>query len=439
MKKFVIRSARKSAHIGTKALHKALNITTRVEDKATRILTGVDTTIRVQDSVPIEKLLYHYMPGVTPLNPAMPAVGSTPSVTLLIPSLDNKSFYGGTATAIIIAAKLALKTNRQLRIFETTKPGTKAPLTPLFKRYGIPMNADDVSLTDVSGRTHNIYGYIPMHADDIFVASAWWDAKVIQDLPRAKKFLYLIQDFEPIFYENSDRYVMAESTYKRDDFVPLCNTKLMFDFMSDRHYPAMRDGLWFEPAAGLPDVDINSIDSKGRKKKLFFYGRPNVSRNLFHIGLKGLDHVFSEGMLDGNDWELYMAGQDNIADIRLSSGYMIKNLGKMTMDEYVSFTRTVDVAVSLMMAPHPNYPTLEFASIGAGVVTTKYANKQDLGNYSKNIFTSDIAEDSIAGAIKKAGMLSDETRRKNTRAATIGHDWDAALDPSIDKIAKLLG
>jgi len=434
VKKFAIRSARKSAHLTTKALHKALHIATRVEDKTTRILTGVDTKYRIQENVPIEKLIYHYLPHITRLNPAMPAVGSTPCVVLLIPSLNNNSFFGGTATALIVAAKVALQSKRPLHIVQTLKAGSSEGLAPLFKRYNIPLDANDVKVTDVSGRNDEVYGYMPMHADDIFIASAWWDARIIQALPRNKKFIYMIQDFEPIFYENSDRYIMAEETYKQDNFIPLCNTKLMFDFMSERNYPALKQGVWFEPAPGLPNVDIKSITSEGRKKRLFFYGRPNVARNLFYTGLLSLDRVFKERFLEASDWELYMAGQDNLADIRLSSGVTIKNLGKMSMDDYIAFTRSIDVAVSLMMAPHPNYPTLEFASAGAAVVTTKYANKVDLSKYSKSIFTSDISEASIAGAIKLAAAMTDEQRRQNLKSAHISHDWDESLDKAISDV-----
>lgn len=431
IRKFGIRAVRKSAHLSHRALRKASGLSAKVEDKATRILNGSDFSYRIAESSPLEKIYYGAIPYITPLNPALPAVGSKPAITLLIPSLDNSSFFGGTRTAFIIAAKMAHKTGRPLHIVQTLKAGSADSLSEWFKRDNLKLKPADVRVTDVSGRRYNIYGYLPMHADDILVASAWWDAKLIQDLPRAKKFVYIIQDFEPIFYENSDRYVLAESTYKQDNFIPLCNTKLMYDFMTERGYPAMKNGTFFEPAVSLGGDKPVLTKKKGEKKRLFFYGRANVPRNLFYTGLTSIDTCFKQGMLDPNDWELYMAGQDMVPDVRLSAGVTIKNLGKMSMKDYVDFSRTIDVAVSLMMAPHPNYPTLEFASLGAAVVTTKYANKQDLSNYSKNIIAADISEESIAGAINLAARKTNAEREKNTKAARIAKDWHEALDGPI--------
>ena len=106
----------------------------------------------------------------------------------------------------------------------------------------------------------------------------------------------------------------------------------------------------------------------------------------------------------------------------------------MTMEQYVEFSKSVDLAISPMMAPHPNYPTLEFASIGSAVVTTKYANKKSLDNYSKNIVISDIGVESLAGAIKQAAKISPAERAKNLSTTNILDSWDNALDSVIDDV-----
>lgn len=436
MRKLIIRAARKSAHISTSVLNKVLHVTTKVEDKATKLLNGSDFSHRIHATVPLEKVYYGAIPHITPLNPALPAVGSRASVTLLIPSLDNSSFFGGTRTAFIIAAKIAYKQKRPLHIVQTLKPGSSDRLQEWFERDKLDLNPDDVTVSDVSSRRYNLYGYLPMHADDTLIASAWWDAKLIQDLPRRKRFIYIIQDFEPIFYENSDRYILAEATYKQDNFIPLCNTELMYEFMKERGYPAMPRGTFFEPAVSLGDGRTLPARRQGTKRRLFFYGRTNVARNLFHTGLASIDLCFNKDMLNPNEWELFMAGQDNVPDIKLSSGVIIQNLGKMSMEDYTDFSRTIDVAVSLMMAPHPNYPTLEFASLGAAVVTTKYANKKDLSHYSKNIIAADTNEESIAGAINSAAKMSKAERESNLRASRIASDWNKALDAPIADILK---
>lgn len=440
MKKIIIRSARKSAHIGSKILHKGLSITTRVEDKSTRILNGTDYSIKTDDTIPLEKIYYNSIPYITPINPSLPAVGSDPAIVLFLPTLDGKSFFGGTATALVVAGRLAQLKKRKLRIVQTLKTGHSHNLSQFFNSEGLDIPEDDISVVSVADRAYNVYGYVSMHPDDIFIASAWWDSHLISQLPLKHKYIYLVQDFEPIFYNNSDMYVLAEETYKNDKFIALYNTKLMHDFMKDRNYEVFKgdNNFWFEPAVSRADSGLVNKKKSTEKKRIFLYGRPDVHRNLFFSALNSIDFAFKAGFLKSDEWELFMAGQDNIPDIKLSSGNKIKNLGKMSMKDYTEFSKTIDLAISLMMAPHPNYPTLEFASIGSSVVTTKYANKQNLDNYSKNIVISDIGVESLAGAIKQAASLSYEQRMDNLESNNINSSWEKALDETLKNIIKKL-
>ena len=440
MNRLFIRSARKGAHVSNKVLSRAIHFSGRVENKATRLLNGTDYTISIDESIPLEKIYYNSIPHVTPLNPALPAVGQKASVVLFIPSLDDKSFYGGTATALVVAAKIAIIEQKPLKIVQTLKNGKVGSLSEFYKSEGITISDNDISILGIAERSFNVYGYLPMHPEDTYIASAWWDAYLIGQLPLTKKFIYLIQDFEPIFYNNSDLYILAESTYKKDNFIPLCNTKLMWDFMQDRNYPAFNNKLthWFEPAVSRKISGTVTKKYKNDKYKMFLYGRPDVHRNLFFTGLNSIDYALKASFIDPGEWEFFMAGQDNIPDIVLTSGAKINNLGKMTMPDYITFSKSVDLAVSLMMAPHPNYPTLEFASIDSAVVTTKYANKKDLSNYCKNIIISDIDVEAIAGAIKNAAKITYNERMFNLNNSNIKSSWDNALDYSLKKMLSLL-
>lgn len=440
VKRLTVRTARKSAHITNKILHKTLHFTTRVEHKATRILDGTDMSYHIDNVAPLEKVYYSSLNFITPLNPALPRVGQQASVVLLLPTLDGKSFYGGTATALIVAGHAAVLQKRPLRIVQTLKTGIPDNLEGFFAGEGITLKESDITVMSVADRAYNVYGYLPMHPDDIFVASAWWDAYLLNQLPLTKKFIYLVQDFEPIFYNNSDLYVLAESTYKMDSYIPFCNTRLMYDFMQNRKYSAFQkgDAEWFEPAVSRLASGKRQPKKKDEKRRLFLYGRPDVHRNLFFTAINALDYSLKAGFLEPGEWEFFMAGQDHLPDIKLSSGDVIKNLGKMNMQHYTEFSKTIDLAVSPMMAPHPNYPTLEFASIGARVVTTKYANKTNLDNYSKNIIMSDIDAESMAGAINEAVKLTDKAVAANLQTTTIAGSWSDAIESKLKTILKQL-
>ncbi len=433
-----IRVVRKAAHLGNKTLHKVLSLSTRVENKATRILDGTDYSVKLNNVDPLEKVYYNNIPFVLPINPALPKVGQKASVVLLIPSLDSGSFYGGAATALVVAAKIALRMKRSLRVVQTTKTGIPTGLQQFFDREGVSLNVEkDVTVLTVADRAYNVYGYLSMHPDDIFIASAWWDAHVLHDLPMNHKFIYLIQDFEPIFYNNSDQYILAEETYKKSGFIPVCNTKLMYDFMAQRSYPSFKEkeSFYFEPAVSRATNRTDVKKKVGGKKVIFLYGRPNVHRNLFFTALNALDYAFKAGFLDPKEWDLFMAGDDKLPDIKLTSGPTIRNKGKMPMEEYIAFSMTVDLAVSPMMAPHPNYPTLELSSLGAQVVTTRYANKTDLSNYSPNIIMCDIDVESMAGAIKEAAkQTSAQVKDSSTADSTLPSSWDDSLDDMIGPV-----
>jgi hypothetical protein len=437
VKKIGLRVIRKSSHLTNKAIHKGLTFTTKVEDKSNRIISGVDFSASTFKEIPFEKVYFNGIKyNIAPLNPALPAVGRKGMVTLLIPSLSKASFYGGTATALLIAGKLAVNLNKNLRIVETLAPGGLDGLGDFFVKNNITLQENSIELIDVSARSYNIYGYLDIHPDDIHIASAWWDALLLDKLPLPKKYIYLLQDFEPIFYANSDEYLLAENTYHSNKFIPVCNTKLMYTFMSERYMNIKKNGIWFEPAMSQNKngYSIENID----KKRLFLYGRPSVERNLFYSGLNALNIAFNSGALDPNKWDLYMAGQDKLPNITLSSGIEIKNLGKMDVATYYKFARTIDLTISLMMAPHPNYPTLELSSIGSAVVTTKYKTKQDLSEYSKNIYMADLSIESIVDAIKDASKISYKQRIDNAKQSNIPDNWDETLKELLEEIKNKL-
>lgn len=435
-----LRVMRKTAYVGRQLLSSALSLATRVENKTTRMIDGTDG-LKIGGAIPLEKIYYSNIPGILPVNPALPRIDQDAAVVLLIPTLDDKSFFGGVATALIVSAKIAIRKKRPLRIVQTIKTGHTSGLQDFFAREGIIIDYKDIAITSVAGRAYNIYGYLPMHPDDIFIASAWWDAHILHNLPLNHKFIYLIQDFEPIFYNNSDQYVLAEETYRKPGYVAACNTKLMYDFMQKRGYPAFAkdDVFYFEPAVSRARYTLSHQGKTPGKRTLFLYGRPNVSRNLFFTALNALDYAFKAGFLDPKEWDLFMAGDDKLPDIKLTSGPTIRNKGKMSMEKYMAFSATVDLAVSPMMAPHPNYPTLELSSIGAQVVTTRYANKTDLSSYSPNIVMCDISVESMAGAINEASkrIISGKKLGK-VKKSSLPLTWSDALDPVLDRIIKKL-
>ena len=221
-------------------------------------------------------------------------------------------------------------------------------------------------------------------------------------------------------------------------FAARCCTKILKTFFDKNQYEYISDNAhWFEPAPAPKAIEY-APKKHTELPKLFLYGRPHVHRNLFFDAIKAIDIAFSDPRMHGQKWEIFCAGSADVPNIRLHSGLTIKNLGKMELDAYYTWARTVDVAVSPMLAPHPNYPTLELASLGSMVVSTKWKTKQDLSFYSRNILMADPTAEDMAEKIILATQTSAAVRKNNIAKNNINTDWPTALQAPIDAVAQSL-
>ena len=430
---FTLKAIRKTSHLTKRLAANSANFLGKVENKATYLIeNGL-----LNDSVNIDDFIYHKFPHITPVYPVLPQLGQKPSVTVFA-FLHPAGFYGGIATLLFVGAKLANKLGYDLRVVQTTGYSDKVDVVEFLNKSGIEMSHERYSTLNLSKRSVNNYGYLPLHEDDVILTSAWWDSYIASAIPTKNKRVYLIQDFEPIFYNNSDEYVLANSTYYKTDFIPVTNTRILLEYFKQNNYEYIaKNASYFEPAPA-PDVEIKTPQESSSGKTLFLYGRPNVDRNLFYSAIAAIDKALEDERLQKYKWTIYSAGSNEVPNLRLKNGLTIVNKGKMSTDDYYIFAQSVDVTVSPMLAPHPNYPTLELASLGSTVVTTKWQTKQDLSFYSKNIFMADPTVDSMAQKIIEAATLTKAQRNNNLQENNINTDWNEALDSTIAEVTQKL-
>ena len=157
---------------------------------------------------------------------------------------------------------------------------------------------------------------------------------------------------------------------------------------------------------------------------------------MFYTAIKAIDLAISDSRLENYNIEIYSAGSSDIPNIKLSNGVKINNKGKMPLNEYYKFIQTIDVAISPMLAPHPNYPTLEFSSTGATVVTTKWQTKQNLDRYSKNIFMCEPTIEDMSEKIIDAVLKNTKDILKDFKDNNLNTDWNKALDKPIKDLSK---
>ena len=429
-----IRTIRKVSHLVNKIAKKGSHFLDRVEDKSTRVIVNRTGSPDAREHVEFNEFFYHSFPEITPIHPALPALGQKPSVTVFA-FLDPRGFYGGIATLLCVGAALANRLGYDFRVAQTANFSDNTNVLDFLKSKGITIEKERFSTINLSKRSVANFGYLPLHQDDVLVVSAWWDAHTAAQLPLKNKFLYLIQDYEPIFYNNSDRSALAEQTYHTEKFIPILNTEILYKFFKENDYKYITEnGVFFEPAPA-PIIKKAPVRATNNERRLFLYGRPNVHRNLYYTALEALNIALQDERMQGFDWKLFSAGSTDIPSIKLTSGHVIENKGKMSMEDYYSFAQTIDVAVSPMLAPHPNYPTLELASLGACVVSTKWETKQNLDYYSPNIFMAEPTAADMAEKIIQATLLDDKVKRANAKKNNIGGDWVRALKKPIDTVA----
>ena len=434
MKKIIHKAFR----INNKILRKTINLSDKFENKITTSSkkgTLITAPYTMGDAIDIQQFCNSFTYEIRPLNITKTNRNQS-FVNFFIPTFDAAGVFGGIATATRIAAEVAKQKDMPLRVICIDRVGNLKYLN----KFLVDLNCKEISanqLIDLSSRQDNKKQVIDFSSNDINIATAWWTAHLLNQAKLKKKYIYIIQDFEPIFYNLSDQYAYAEATYKTDNYIPICNTKLLYDFLLLNNYASIkRYKIYFEPAV---DRELfKPSNEKNLKKKLFIYGRPTTQRNLMVHALKLVQTAMLNGILKPEEWDVFIAGDNASPSIQIAPGLVAQNLGKMELTQYANLAGKIDLAISLMLAPHPSYPPLELACSGAAVVTNMYKIKEDLSFYSKNLFTAELNDESLLSALKKASNLSRPVRLTNALSSAINEDWSEALEGSINKLLSYL-
>lgn len=371
---------------------------------------------------------------IRPIKVEQAEAGQRPCVCVFA-FLDGGGFFGGIATLLTSAALLANALGYDLKVVQTISAAADVDVVAFLEAQGIEVDRERFSMVDVSSNDSTKRS-IALREDDVIVVSAWWDAYVAQHMDRDMPFVYLIQDYEPIFYGNGDHQVLAESTYSAGGFIALINTSILAEYFVSEGYAFTRDALIFEPAVISSRGQRRGFESESRS--LFLYARPWVTRNLFAVALKAIDTAFSAGDVDWRKWRVCMAGSNDVPQLQLSCGLIVEHLGKMSLEDYRMILHTVDVAVSPMLSPHPNYPTLEFARAGARVVTTSWRTKTDLSRYGGKIDVVPATVEDLALAIERACRDCSPTVDDGVNDFRLGTSWTEALQPASNELARRL-
>lgn len=423
---FALRAARKAATVA----ETAARTTQSQMSQAQRGLTHkIDYQMQGLDCPTAQQYLDGCDRLTRPIRISDATACKEPSIVVL-GTLDTSAIFGGMATIFRVAAALAEHMGRPLVVAQTMG-ADNAHARDTFRALGLTVADGDVSSVDIRDRTNDV---LPLHEDDIVVVSAWWDAVAVSKMGRNRKFVYLIQDYEPIFYSNSDDFVAAEASYLSRQFVPIFNTSELRKFFATKGYFDTSDSCFFEPAVELPSVSRSPRN--GRVPKLFFYARPGVARNLFRTGLAAIDLAL--GNPEIANWEVHCAGSKDVPEVRFRNGTKLVRHGKMAPGDYFASLGTYDMCLSPMLAPHPNYPTLEFATAGVPVVTTSWETKTDLAHYSGLIRLAAPTPEALADRLVECARMTADEKAGGAAQGHIPTSWNETLTPAVAKLAEVL-
>jgi len=338
----------------------------------------VDRPLRTVSATPHD-------PQQRPLRARVAGPGRT--VHLLIPGVSPSGVFGGVGTAVALGVALAEAGERvQLVMTDYGQSIDDATVRDLILRH-VDTSAGTLARIGIARCIHDDVE-LALGTDDVLVATAWWTAHraaaTIAAHPdlRRRSIVYLVQDDETLFYEASERRLMAEASY-RLDALHVVNSTPLATHLREAHGLAVDDALVLAPRVAVPaTLPLRPVDGPLR---VIVYGRPSVGRNLFHTALRGVAMWDAARRARGGAGPVDIVSVGEPEQFRYRIGeQLVRTPGVLGWDAYLALLATAHVGVSLMASPHPSYPPLEMAASGLVVVTNRWGPK-DLGALSERL------------------------------------------------------
>lgn len=354
---------------------------------------------------------YNSVPEIYPVGIARSKV-CRPRLNAILPTMKPEKIYGGITTALAVIRQIADEMGPEcdLRVLITSDTVDQASLEALSSRLNRPFTMagprDDVEGNTLVGIAEAQHEPISLRATDMLVATAWWTAdlgfRLLDEQQRMFKvnplLTYIIQDFEPGFYNWSNKYALADATYRRpEDTIAILNSEELAVYMQARYRFHEQQYVGYE----LHPV-LNTLITPTRPVQLILaYGRPTVDRNCFELLCEGLRVWQGRNPRVNSGFEIVFAGEE--FDPALLAGLEnARTVGKMAIEEYAGMLNRAGVGISLMVSPHPSYPPLEMASAGCMTVTNAYDGKDLTRRSDRFISLVAMTPSALADALDQA-------------------------------------
>jgi O-antigen biosynthesis protein len=349
------------------------------------------------------------------------------NVFIITDSIGSSSLFGGVGTAIILGVLAANNLSASLKIITRTEPSNPADLENFLNLLSLRLDNEVAFIFAPPTNNRIEIGY---SVSDIFITTSWWTTSATMKSIPLKQILYLLQEDERMFYAFGDERLRCDTVLRNPELSVLINTKLLFDhFISDGTIKPERLAIWFEPS--FPSTvyrSSTSYEMEPKKRRFFFYARPNNPRNLYEFGINLINQALDTGVMSVDEWDIYIVGK-NIPEKPLGGRCVPIICEGLDWKNYAALIRAMDLGLCLMYTPHPSYPPLDLVASGAVVVTNAFGNKMSLENYSKNIVIADLSYEALLQGLSEGIAMSKDgaTRKENFKSQTLLTDWEQSF------------
>lgn len=359
-----------------------------------------------------------------------------PTINVLVPSFDFQSMSAGFF-GVFQVARFLRTTGRNVRLvlFDEFAFDAEACRKRFVDIPGLERLFDEMEVEYIGDRRRPLR----VSPADACVATVWYSAhfaRKIGDALGGRRFLYLIQDYETNFYAGNSLHALAEETYAMD-YVALFSTEPLRRLFVDNDVGGFASrgltGISFNNAcaATLHDREVFLARNTAKpKRKLVFYSRPTVDRNMFHLAALALITAYRRGIFDPSGWDCIGMGLGS-ATLELAPGVTSTSLPRMTLKDYTATVAEFDVCLSLMASPHPSLVPMDCAGSGSLVVTNTFKTKTAdyLRGISENIIPAAPRLDSIVAGLAEAVRRCGDLEARHQRAAEMNYPraWEDSL------------
>ena len=356
-----------------------------------------------------------------------------PTVNVLVPAFDFASmsagFFGVFQVALFIKS---CGLHVRLVMYDRFN-FDEAYIRKNLKNYpGMENLLDELEVAYIGDRV----APLRISPKDSCVATVWYSAYLARKIMETRgggKFLYLIQDYESVFSAANSQFALADATYGFDCAM-LFSSKALQDF-----FLTYRIGLFMERTTEYiyfnnacssvlpPEETFVGRRGPNVRRRLAFYCRPPVPRNMFELGALALCEAYAQGVFEEGAWEFIGIGLGE-AVIELAPGVMLNQMERMNLTEYCEVISTFDVGFCLMASSHPSLLPFDLSGSGAVVVTNSFGvkNQAYFDTLTKGVIVSKPDLPALVDGLRKAVAQSSDltTRYANAKAMTFPRSWD---------------